>query len=118
MSQKISSPIVTVLVEAPGTDELTSYTVQTDNRDMVQWDVIRARKSWPAMSDAPILSFTVIAWNALRRSGAIATQGLDDFMAKCVDVYASDADGVRQTREEVEGSAPVDPTLPVPDPGY
>lgn len=67
----------------------TEFTVQTDNRDAVQWDVIRARKDWPAGKDAPMLWLTVMAWHALKRTGQ-TTLNLEQFIASCVQVTSAD----------------------------
>lgn len=88
---KLISPQVIVQLEQPGSDDLIEYTVQTDNRDVVQFDVLRARKSWPAAKDAPALWLTVLAWHALKRTGAI-TDDADAFIGRCVQVQPVNED--------------------------
>lgn len=92
MTQLIS-PKVRILLEQEGTDELLEYVVQTDNRDAVRWDLLRAKKQWPKGVDAPMLWMTVLAWNALRRSGITVPDNIEPFLDKCVQVSAADKDG-------------------------
>jgi hypothetical protein len=81
---QLSAPKVLVLVETADSDELTEYTVQTDNRDAIQWDVTRPRRSWPAFNEAPMLYMTFLAWHAMHRSGATKLN-LDEFMKTAVE---------------------------------
>ena len=66
--RRLTSPLVVVIRD--GHDDLT---LQTNNADMVLWDLTRPkqRPPWPASSDAPILWMTFLAWAAARRTGAI-----------------------------------------------
>ncbi|WP_396190134.1 hypothetical protein [Flavobacterium sp.] len=118
MSALLRTTYVRVQLEKPGTDDLEDITVRLDNRDMVQWDILRPRRGWPSMSDAPILSLTVSAWSALSRAGHI-TYTLDVFLERCLVVAPCDADGNVTTGEPAEElGEPVDPTQPVADTGY
>lgn len=99
---QLASPRVIVIVEIAGSDDGTEYTVQTDNRDAVQWDLVRGRKNWPAGTDAPMLWMTFLAWHALIRTGVITTK-LEDFMGICISVRPADKKGE---------PTPVDPTPP------
>ena len=102
-----------VELEQPGTDDTVEYTIQADNRDMVRFDLIRARKQWPSSSDAPILWATVIAYFALLRSGEItATETVEQFIDRAVNVTYLKDDGTPVTPEEAaagEGQVEVDP---------
>jgi hypothetical protein len=114
MAIALKSPRVVVALETPTPGEYLEYTVQTDNRDAVQWDFVRARKAWPQGKDAPLLWMTFLAWNALRRSGAPVTDSFDTFANECVAVQPVDEDGNDLTAgSEV---ATVDPTIPEPAP--
>jgi len=112
------TPQVIVTLEQDGTDEYVEYTVQTDNRDAVRWDLIRARKKWPVGQDAPMLWMTVLAWSALKRSG-LTTLDIDAFTDTCVQVRSADQDGnPKELAELEEDELGVDPTQPGADPGY
>lgn len=65
---KLSTPRLRVVRE--GHDDLE---VQSTNADLVLWDRTRFKHKWPAVSDAPFLWLTFIAWAAARRTGAIPT---------------------------------------------
>lgn len=109
---QLSAPKVVVLLEQPGTDELAEYTVQTDNRDAIQWDVTRPRRGWPAFNEAPMLYMTFLAWHAMQRSGATGLK-LDDFMKDAVEVKVLTVDGKAVTPAEATAEdVNVDPTLP------
>jgi len=109
---QLSAPKVLVLVETAGTDELTEYTVQTDNRDAIQWDVTRPRRSWPAFNEAPMLYMTFLAWHAMHRSGA-TKQNLDEFMKVAVEVKVLTVDGrAVAPAEALAEDVNVDPTQP------
>ena len=70
--RKLTSPRLRVIRD--GHDDLE---VQTNNADMVLWDLTRPkqRPPWPGFQDAPILWLTFLGWAAARRTGAIE-QGL------------------------------------------
>lgn len=89
---RLSAPQVLVLVEQAGSDDLTEYTVQTDNRDAIQWDVSRGRRGWPRFDEAPMLYMTFLAWHAMHRTGA-TRQTFDEFMAAAVEVKVLDQEG-------------------------
>lgn len=109
---QLSAPKVLVLLETAGTDELTEYTVQTDNRDAIQWDVTRPRRSWPAFNEAPMLYMTFLAWHAMHRTGA-TTAKLEDFMKDAVEVKVLTVDGRAVTPAEATAEdVNVDPTQP------
>lgn len=88
----LSAPRVRVLVETDPAAPLTEYTVQTDNRDAVRYDLMRARLGWPSGSDAPMLWLSVLAWSALKRSGA-TTEDATVYLDKIVEIQPVDADG-------------------------
>ncbi|ASR83519.1 hypothetical protein SEA_LAILA_13 [Arthrobacter phage Laila] len=109
---QLSAPKVIVMLEASGTDELTEYTVQTDNRDAIQWDVTRPRRSWPAFNEAPMLYMTFLAWHAMHRTGATKLS-LDEFMKDAVEVKVLSAAGKAiDPTEAVAEDVLVDPTQP------
>lgn len=91
-SHKLTAPKVRVLVENSAGEALTEYTVQTDNRDMVRWDLLRSRKNWPTAKDAPMLLMSVLAWHAIKRSGE-TTDDVETYLDKIVDVTPVDEDG-------------------------
>lgn len=89
---ELITPRVRVTVEQEGRDDFLQMDVQTDNRDMVHWDVARAKKGWPTQRDAPILWLSFLAWHALKRSGE-TTQTVEKFLDSCVQVQGIDEDG-------------------------
>lgn len=101
------TPLVVVTLEHD--DELVEVEVQTDNRDMIAWDMHRNRVGWPSTQDAPVLWLTFIAWHALKRSAStvadltFADMAFDRFQAITVAVGRPEAD------PEAEPEA-VDPT--------
>ena len=57
-----------VELEQPGTDDTVEYTIQADNRDMVRFDLIRARNSHHA-AEAIFKAAAVAFRTAARQSG-------------------------------------------------
>jgi hypothetical protein len=119
MTVQLSTPRVRVLIERPDTADLLEVDVQTDNRDMIQWDATRPRRQWPMGSDAPVLWMTFLAWHAIRRTGGAPgytpPDSFDAFSDTCVSVVAIDADGEPITR--AGGTVAADPTPPEPATG-
>lgn len=105
---KLTAPRVRVLVERePGSTDYLEYVVQTDNRDMVRWDLLRARKQWPSTKEAPMLLMSVLAWHALKRAGE-TSDDVEAYLDKIVDVSPVDEDGQEldpATAEEGDGAA-------------
>jgi len=91
-NHKLTMPKLRVLVDDSPTGELTEYTVQTDNRDAVRFDVMRPRKSWPGSQEAPMLWMTILAWSAIKRSGGTADT-VEDYLDKIVQIEPIDEDG-------------------------
>lgn len=81
-------------------DDGMEHDVQTDNRDAVRFDMLRARMGWPSMSDAPVLWATVMAWSALARAGKMPTTCVADQLDRIVSV------------EPLEDVQAADPTSP------
>jgi hypothetical protein len=67
---KLTTPRVLIIRE--GHEPLE---VQTDNRDLVRYDLTRPkqRPAWPDPTEAPSFWLTFIAWSAANRQGAIPT---------------------------------------------
>ena len=107
---QLKFPRVLVTIEqADGT--VAEVAVQTDNRDAVRFDLMRARKGWPTMADAPLLFMTAVAWLAIRRSDAsILPDDAETAIDMIVDVTPVDADGNPVDDSDVAGLAVVDPT--------
>lgn len=92
---KISKPKLRLVLEDSAGD-LVQVDVQTDNRDAVRFDVLRARKNWPGGDTAPMLWLAVQAWSAIKRSKLEpwASMNVDKFVEEaCVDLLPLDADG-------------------------
>lgn len=113
----MKSPIVTVTLQQNGDQQ--QVTVQTDNRNQVKYDLLRATRNWPAQKEAPTLWLTILAWHALALAGHIRDEAFEMFNDRCLDVYLSDEDGNRLTVDQIKESqgVAVDPTHPAPEAG-
>lgn len=85
------------------------YDLQTDNRDMVRFDLMRAKKQWPTVTDAPLLWMTFLAWHALVRSSVLPGVSVDKEMDEIIQVSMIDEDGNLIDGSEVDGAS-VDPS--------
>ena len=102
---RMSFPRVSVTIEAGGDD--VAIDVQTDNRDAVRYDIMRSRKGWPAMTDAPLLAQTVMAWSAiLRTDQTLVPADVEKALDVIVSIQPIDEDGNPVEFSQVE----VDPT--------
>ena len=107
---QLKFPRVLVTIErADGA--FAELTVQTDNRDAVRFDLLRARKGWPPMADAPVLFMTTVAWLAIRRSDAsILPDDAEAALDRIIDVTPVDEDGNPVDGTDPAGMVAVDPT--------
>lgn len=111
----LKTPQVRLTIEQDGTDDLLVVDVQTDNRDAIQWDVSRGKRSWPMLNEAPMLWLSFVGWHALRRTGAPELRGmdLDTFLGVLVQVEAIKHDGTTAQPDEVtDADVSPDPTVP------
>lgn len=118
---RIAKPRLRVVLEYPDStgDELAQLDIQTDNRDAVRFDLMRARMNWPGGQDSPVLWMTVQAWSAIKRSKVEPWHSLafDKFNELCVDLAAIDAEGnVIRKADQVEAMGVADPTPPAAEP--
>lgn len=117
MTVTLKSPRVRITLETPIEDEYLEVDVQTDNRDLIQWDAVRARKGWPTTADAPMLWTTFIAWHAAHRVGGPVPDSFDEFRTLCVQVQPITRDGtVIERAADLEEADDVSPTKPVHEP--
>lgn len=107
---RLVTPRLAVTVLENGSDEV-EYTVQTDNRDAVRFDMIRARKGYPAMDEAPILWMSVLAWSALNREGKVGNDVERAIGEDFLSVVPLDADGNEVIGDVGAQSPTADPTL-------
>ena len=82
--------------------EITEYEIVTDNRDRIAYELLAAKRQWPA--DTNFLFLTVCAWAALKRSGVTPYPDPAKFLENCTYVEPIDVEDV-------------DPTPPVADTG-
>ena len=109
MAQMKFPRVLVTIEQADGT--VAEVAVQTDNRDAVRFDLMRARKGWPPMGEAPILFMTVLAFLAIRRSDAtMLPDDAETAIDMIVDVTPVDADGNPVDDTDAAGLAVVDPT--------
>ena len=73
-------------------DDGNEYDIQTDNRDMVRFDLLKGRKQWPSMQEAPMLWVTVLAWSCLARENKLA-EDVEKGIDRIIAVEALDEDG-------------------------
>jgi hypothetical protein len=99
----LSTPRVRVFLETPNPGEYLTIDVQTDNRDLIEWDARRAQKGWPKGTDAPSLWMTFLAWHAARRSGGPVAEKFEEFATACAQVLPIDRDGEPLTAAGVAG---------------
>lgn len=108
---QLAFPRVRVRIERPGSDDIVEVIVQTDNRDAVRFDLLRARKSFPGMSDAPLLWATVLAWSAVMRSDrSLLPEDVEKALDVIVEVQPVDEDGDPVEMGDPAALVPVDPT--------
>ena len=75
-----------------------SFDVQTENPDMVLFDLERAKRKWPTFQDAPFLWISYLAYSKLKRSGNdIGGDSFDAWLLKTSSVTNLNADGVEDT---------------------
>lgn len=92
-------------------DDGNEYDIQTDNRDMVSFDLNKGRKGWPSMQDAPMLWVTVLAWSCLARENKL-TDNVEKGINQIIAVEALDEDGnvVDLDDPAIAEAVSVDPT--------
>jgi hypothetical protein len=102
--QKLTSPRVRVIRDGADPMEL-----QTDNRDLVLWDMTRPKHRWPKFDEAAFLWLTFISWAAARRTGVVnGATTFEAWKASVIEVSTVD------TEEDDELGTP---TQPGPEPG-
>jgi hypothetical protein len=71
-----------------------TFDVQTENPDMVLFDLERAKRKWPTFQDAPFLWVSYLAYSKLKRSGEdIGGDAFDAWLLKTSAVTNLNADG-------------------------
>lgn len=92
-------------------DDGNEYDIQTDNRDMVRFDLLKGRKQWPPMQEAPMLWVTVLAWSCLAREHKLS-EDVEKGIDRIVAVEALDEDGnvVDLDDPAIAEAVSVDPT--------
>jgi len=86
-------------------------TVQTENPDMVFFDLERARRKWPTFQDAPMLWVNYLAYSKLKRTGEIAGDSFDAWLLTTQAIKNLNADD-----QESGQLLAVGPTQPTPGP--
>ncbi len=103
---KFSTPRMRVTL-----DDGTELDIQTTHADAVRYDISRARFGWPAVSDAPMLWTSFLAWAAIRRMKLAdlpeAPDGLDRIVA--IEYLTADGQVVEADSTEAKAVGP-DPT--------
>lgn len=119
MTVTLKSPRLRLVLETPNDGEYLEVDVQTDNRDLIQWDVVRDRNGWPTLQQGTMLWSTFIGWHAAWRTGGPVPDSFDEFRKLCVQVVPIDRDGTELSSTaqlEADAATDVDPTRPVPVP--
>lgn len=86
-------------------------TVQTENPDMVFFDIERAKRKWPTFQDAPMLWVNYLAYSKLKRDGEVNGQTFDAWLMTTQAIKNLNADD-----EESQRLAAVGPTQPTAEP--
>lgn len=102
---KFITPKLSVQLENPGSDEITEYVVQTDNRDMVAFDLTRSRKGWPSMDEGNMFWMNFLAHHALSKRGGVQIS-FDDFLARAINVVPVDEEGEEVAIEDAGSAEP------------
>lgn len=110
----IKTSHVKAQIEQPGSTDVTEVVIRCDNRDMVRYDLMRERKSWPQGHEAPMLWLTVQVWSALaREQHELAGPSVDEFINRCVLINRVNPDGSEiQLDDPNAGGDDVNPTQP------
>ena len=74
-------------------DDDTEYEIQTDNRDLIRFDLTRGRKQWPTMQDAPMLWTSFLAWSCLAREGKLPGVDVEKELDRMISVEVVDENG-------------------------
>jgi hypothetical protein len=84
--------------------------VQTENPDMVYFDLERAKRKWPTFQDAPMLWVNYLAYSKLRRSGGVdRTATFESWLSTTVSIQNLNADG--DPSDETMTAGPTRPEL-------
>ena len=68
--------------------------VQTENPDMVYFDIERAKRKWPTFQEAPMLWINYLAYSKLRRSHVIdKAMTFEGWLATTVSITNLDNEG-------------------------
>lgn len=115
---KLTAPRIRV-TPMPGSDLAdtlgTAFVVKASNPDLVAFDLTAAKHRWPAMTAAPFLWLTFLAWHACRRQGlTLPSLTFEAFRDQTDDLSAADDDDPEGTPG---GADVVDPTPPARGPG-
>jgi hypothetical protein len=81
----------------------SDFTVRVSNRELVAWDMTRAKRSWPLAHEARFLCLTFTAWKAATREGA-TTLGWDAWQDSVEDIEDAGETEARPTSEGHEPS--------------
>jgi hypothetical protein len=63
----------------------SDFSVRVSNRELVAWDMTRAKRSWPLANEARFLCMTFCAWKAATREGK-TTLGWDAWQDAVEDI--------------------------------
>lgn len=69
------------------------YDVQTENPDMILWDLERHKRKWPSFQEAPFLWLNYLAYSKLNRTGQANGETFDRWMLKTSRVENLNAEG-------------------------
>ena len=103
---KLPNPSITVHMS-----DGAVLTVQTLNKDLLNWDRTRAARKWPTAEETPSVWITYLAWTALTREGQIPKMTLNEFEDQALSAQPEqpadddEDDGVGLPQEEAEPSS-------------
>jgi len=80
-------------------EDETNFEVRITNRELLAWDMTRAKRQWPPFSEAIFLAMTFTSWKAATREKltALTWDAWSDAVVNIEDVTDEDTDVARPT---------------------
>lgn len=101
---------VAYVTDPDSDDDPVEVTVQAVQADVIRYDLMRRKHSWPSISDAPMLWTTVVAWAALTRLKHPVSTDFEVASRQLLSVHALDKGGEPVDASTDPSSVGVDPT--------
>lgn len=82
----------------------TEGSVAIVNRALVEFDLVRAKRKWPTIAEAPFVFQTFTTWKALNLEGSFPGT-YDQFLDACLDIEPQEVEDVDPTRTGTDGDS-------------